>query len=426
MKRHTNNSPSECYPSQQWDCTWFDRQAKSVTRVARLFLAAVLALVAWTGLAIAEDWPVVRGNMLGTGVATSELPEKLDVLWKYQADKDAGFSATAVIAEGIVYIGDDAGTFHAIRLANGKPVWTKKFEDTGFDAGAAIEGDRLYVGDMIGAVRCLALADGEEKWNANVDAEVYAGPTPYNSSVLVTSEAGTLTSLSSADGSQQWQFHIEAPLRCTPTISSGRAMLAGCDSLLHIIDVADGREVNTVKIDAPTGSTAAMLGEHVYFGTEGGTFFSIHVPASDDKQPEVAWTYRDPERGQPIRSAAAVTEKFTVFGSQAKAIYGLDTATGEFKWKLPTRTRVDSSPVIAGSRVVAATTGGKLYSLDLARGKELWQYDAGGSFTASPAIVDGRVLLGNTDGTLYCFGASLAKTIELNHNDIKDTKSDKD
>ena len=88
-----------------------------------------------------------------------------------------------------------------------------------------------------------------------------------------------------------------------------------------------------------------------------------------------------------------------------------------------TGTTLDGAPT---PQVFAATTGGKLYSLDLARGKELWQYDAGGSFTASPAIVDGRVLLGNSDGTLYCFGASLAKTIDLNHNDIKDTKSDKD
>ncbi len=357
---------------------------------------------------LAEDWPVVRGNTLGTGVATSELPEKLDLLWKYQAEKDAGFGATAVVSGGIVYVGDDVGTFHAVRLADGQPAWTKKFDDSGFDAGAAFDKDRLYVGDMAGVVRCLAIADGEEKWHANLEAEVYAGPTPYGSSVLVTSEAGTLTSLGMANGSHQWPpFHIEAPLRCTPTVSSGRAMLAGCDSLLHIIDVADGREVNSVKIDAPTGATAAMRGERVFFGTEGGTFFAIDVSASADKQPEVAWTYRDPERGQPIRSAAAVTEKFVVYGSQSKAIYCLDATTGEFKWKVPTRTRVDSSPVIAGERVVAATTGGKLYVLDLANGgKELWQYDAGGSFTASPAIVDGRILIGNTNGTLYCFGAS--------------------
>ncbi len=438
MKRHCINKPAKQLKATQLsDSTrafshqlsaisqnWLGLFATQGSILARCVpIAIALAVSVLGSIALAEDWPVVRGNTLGTGVASGELPEKLELLWKYPSEKDGGFQATAVVVGGIIYVGDDVGTFHAVRLSDGQPVWTKKFDDSGFDAGAAFDKDRLYVGDMTGIFRCLAIADGEEKWQANLDAEIHAGATPLGTSILVTSEAGTLTSLSMVDGTQQWPpFHIEAPLRCTPTVSGGRAMLAGCDSLLHIIDVADGHEVATVKIDAPTGSTAAMLGERVYFGTEGGTFFAIDVPASPDKEPEVAWTYRDPERGQSIRSAAAVTDKFVVYGSQAKAIYCLDATTGDFKWKVPTRTRVDSSPVIAGERVIAATTGGKLYVLDLASGKELWSYDAGGSFAASPAIVDGRILIGNTNGTLYCFGAN-ADTKQLTTEDTKNTNA---
>ena len=138
------------------------------------------------------------------------------------------------------------------------------------------------------------------------------------------------------------------------------------------------------------------------------------MPQTASNAEGVAWTYRDPERGQPIRSAAAVTDKLVVYGSQGKAIYGLDPATGEVKWKVPTRSRVDSSPVIAGDQVVAATERGVLYVLDAATGAINWQYDAGGSFTASPAVVDGKIILGNTDGTLYCFGAKQTKR-RINH-----------
>ena len=60
--------------------------------------------------------------------------------------------------------------------------------------------------------------------------------------------------------------------------------------------------------------------------------------------------------------------------------------------------------MIAGNRVVAATTAGKIYLLDAETSEVKWEYDAGGGFTASPAVVDGRIILGNTDGTLYCFG----------------------
>ena len=71
-------------------------------------LSILLALAAMP--AAAEDWPVVRGDTLGTGVAKSAVPENPEVLWTYRAKQDAGFDATAVIVDGIIYVGDSAGT----------------------------------------------------------------------------------------------------------------------------------------------------------------------------------------------------------------------------------------------------------------------------------------------------------------------------
>lgn len=370
----------------------------------------LLILLALTRLSIgalcanAEDWPLVRGDAFGTGVAKTTLVDDLDVLWKYQAGKDAAFDATPVIADGMIYIGDSAGTFHTVQLTDGKRVWTRDFADSGFAAGAAIEKSRIYVGDVNGIVRCLAANNGKEYWNQKLEGEVYAGPTPNGDYVLFTCEAGTLSWLNKKDGKPHNTFHIEAPLRCTPTIAAGHVLLAGCDSRLHIIDVESGKETDSVEIDAPTGSTAAMRDERAYFGTEGGTFYAISIPAARDKKASIAWKYRDPQRNQPIRAAAAISDQFVAFGSQSKAIYVLTPAKGEGKWKLPTRARVESGTVIAGNRVVAATATGKIYLLDPTTNEVKWEYDAGGGFTASPAVVDGRIILGNTDGTLYCFG----------------------
>ncbi len=199
-------------------------------------------------------------------------------------------------------------------------------------------------------------------------------------------------------------FKIEAPLRCTPTIAGGQVVLAGCDARLHVINASDGKEVDTVEIDGPTGSTPAMHGEQVYFGTESGTFFAINISTAGGKKPAVVWSHKDPQRSQSIRAAAAITDQIVVYGSQNKTVYCLDPASGNQKWKFPTRSRVESSPVIAGSRVVAANAQGKMYLLDIANGEVKWEFDAGGGFTASPAVVDGRIIIGNTDGTLYCFG----------------------
>jgi outer membrane protein assembly factor BamB len=368
-------------------------------------LAAACALLSGILCARGDDWPLVRGNVLGTGVAHSSVPDDLDVLWKYSAGKDGDFDATPVIANGVIYIGDGAGSFYAIRLTDGQPIWKKDFADSGFSAGAAFEDGRLYIGDVNGIARCLDAKDGKEIWNQKLDGQVYAGPTPHHDYVLFTCEAGTLSWLNKKDGKPHASFHIEAPLRCTPTIASGRVVLAGCDSKLHIIDVETAKEVDSVEIDAPTGSTPAMRDERAYFGTEGGTFYAINVPAAADKKASVAWKYRDPQRNQPIRAAAAVTDQLVAVGSQAKAIYILRPTNGEEKWKMTTRARIESSPVIAGDRVVAATVAGKIYLLDPKSKETKWEYDAGGGFTGSPAVVDGKIVLGNTDGTLYCFGS---------------------
>ncbi len=385
----------------------------------RLALVLVGSIVGSQADIRADDWPLVRGNVLGTGVAHGSLPDAPELLWKYSADKDAGFDATAVIADGVIYLGDNAGTFHAVRLADGTKLWKKVFADSGFGAGAAVENGRLYVGDMNGAMYCLATADGKELWSKKLEGEVYAAPSINGDNVLFTCEAGTLSCRNKQDGSERWQFRIEAPLRCTPTISGGRAALAGCDSHLHLINVADGKETDAVEIDAPTGSTPAMRDQRVYFGTEGGTFYAIDTPTTGDKKPTVAWTYHDQQRNQPIRAAAAVGENIVVYGSQGKALYGLNPANGEEIWKLPTRARIESSPVIAGNRVVAATTAGKLYLLDVTNGEVKWEYDAGGGFVASPAVVDGKVILGNTDGTLYCFGSKQGNANELTTKNTK-------
>lgn len=387
--------------------------------------AVVLVLAGIVNRCRADNWPFVRGNLFGSGVAESTLPDTPELLWKFSAGKDAGFDATPVVADGVVYLGDNAGTFHALKLADGTEVWKKAFADTGFGAGAAVEAGKIYVGDMNGVIYCLAADDGKEMWNQKLEGEVYAGPSLNGDDVLFTCEAGALSCRNKRDGGERWKFHIEAPLRCTPTIAGGIAALAGCDSRLYLIDVKDGKQTDSVAIDAPTGSTPAMQNGRVFFGTEGGTFYAIDIDSANGKKPAVAWSYRDPQRNQPIRAAAAVNEQLVVYGGQSKIIYGRDPKSGEEKWKRTTRARIESSPVIAGIRVVAATSSGKIYLLDTVTGDIKWEHDAGGNFTASPAVVDGKILLANTDGTLYCFGSKQGNANGLTTKDTKSTKDSK-
>src|SRR6185369_1479013 len=82
--------------------------------------------------------------------------------------------------------------------------------------------------------------------------------------------------LNAKTGEEQWTHKIGDQIRCSPTVVENRCFLAGCDGKLHIINLDDGKEVKEVDIESPTGATPAAVGDNIFFGTEGSTFFCIN------------------------------------------------------------------------------------------------------------------------------------------------------
>jgi outer membrane protein assembly factor BamB len=364
----------------------------------RLVAPATYLLLAICVAPVHADWPMARGNERATAHVEDELPADLEVVWK-RSLPETGFEATAVIVDGVIYIGDVDGTFYAFKLSDGEEVWHTKFNDSGFLAGAAFDNGRLYVGDFNGIVRAIDAKNGKELWQHEAQGEVYAAPNVVGGRVLVTTEAGELLSLSAETGEEDWKFQIEAPLRCWPTVVDGRVLLAGCDERVHVVDIKTGKEVSGVDIDGPTGATPAILNGRALFGTEQGSFYAI-----DADKVEIVWRHADPEYTNAVHSAAAVSDRVAVYGTQGKKFFALKPETGDVAWTFPVRSNVESSPVIAGDSVFLATKRGMIQRVDVVSGEELWNYEAGGDFQASFAIADEKLVIGNTDGTLYCFG----------------------
>ncbi len=84
-------------------------------------------------------------------------------------------------------------------------------------------------------------------------------------------------------------------------------------------------------------------------------------------------------------------------------VHCLSAATGKEIWSFTTRARVESSPLILGSRVFVGSNDGLLYELDLATGKKAWEFTAGAPLSASPAAAGGALVIGSQDGVLDCF-----------------------
>ena len=384
-------------------------------------LALMSAVAAADGIeaAPADAWPMARGCPAGTGRSATTLELPLAEAW-HRAFEGTAFAAVPVIADGVVFVGDLDGTFRAVSLADGADRWTFTAADAGFPAAAAIGGAGVarlvVVGDDTGLVRGIAAATGEVRWTYETEGEISGGPTIIDAAdgprVLVGSQDASLACLSLADGKLLWKHSIADQIRCSPTVArtaaGDRVFLAGCDGKLHVIDAATGAETAAVPIDGPTGTTPAVAGDRVFFGTEGGVFFGI-----DFVKGAAAWRKPAAVTGQSYRSSAAIADRLAIVGFRGKAIEAFATTDGERAWRRPTRGRVEASPAVvtatgpggAPPREVAivADAAGVVVALDAATGEPAWDFDAGGGFGGGPAVAAGRVVIASDDGTLWCF-----------------------
>lgn len=347
-----------------------------------------------------KNWPMFRGDSLGTGKSSSKLPEKPELLWTFRVPQ-GGFESTAAIVDGVVYISDLDGKIYALDLETGKKKWEYQV-DSGFSASPSVRDGLIFVGDYDGTFYCLDNA-GKLKWKHATDAEINSSANFFQDNVLFGSQDATLYCLKMKTGELVWKFQIEDQIRCMPTVVENRCFVAGCDARLHIIDLDKGQGLTAVDIDGPTMVTPAVVGDSTYFGTEQGTAFSVNW-----KEAKKNWDVKVDERGDSIRSSPAIAtvgdQPAMIFGTRSKKVYAVSLEKGHRLWSHTTKSVVDSSPVVADGRVFFGTDRGKLIALNVKDGSPSWETVLGGTVTASPAIASGKLIIANDRGTVFCFG----------------------
>ncbi len=346
----------------------------------------------------AEDWPLARGNVAGTGATSESLPDDMQLLWELDVE-GLGFDAGPIIASGRVFAADHDGRVLAVDLQSGQELWRIEL-DTGFVASPAYRAGVLYVGDYDGTLHALDAANGAEKWQYASGTEIDGSPNFFEQLVLFTSQNGNLYAVHIADGSLAWQYETGDQLQCGPTLAGDKTFLGGCDSFLHIVDVNNGQAVGQpLAIDAPTGSTPSVLGNRVFVPTYAGEIFCYQMPETTP-----LWRFKNPQLAAEFKNSVAVADGLAVAASRNKRVFAIDVDNGQVVWEQTLRKRCDASPVIAGSRVVVASADGRITLFDLKNGEEKWMFEVKPGFLGAPAVADGRLVVANDRGTIFCFG----------------------
>ena len=116
-----------------------------------------------------NDWPMFRGNAQMTGVSNTELPEQLDLIWRFQTD-DEIVSTAAIVGER-VFVASADGHLYALDLASGEQIW--KYAANGdIKSSPTVADGTVFFGDGDGMLHAISAENGSLKWQFQTEGEI--------------------------------------------------------------------------------------------------------------------------------------------------------------------------------------------------------------------------------------------------------------
>lgn len=357
-----------------------------------------------------SQWASFRHDLAQTGVASSSLPEELELLWEVTVGDQV--LATAAIVGDFVYVPCLSGELVCLDRKTGGKIWGYKTVEVveknsfapGFKSSPTVSGDSIYLGDEDGVFHAIHRSTGKGRWKFATGGEIYSSAAVVDGRVIFGSYDNRLYCLNEKDGTLAWKYETQGYVHCAPAVVDGVTFIAGCDEHLRVIDIKTGEQRCEIPLNTYLIASPAVIGDELYVGT-----YASEVVAVNWKSKEVTWRYVSGDSEQPFHSSAAVTNQLVVVGGKDKQVHAINRDTGRKVWTFATRARIESSPVVVGERVFIGSHDGNLYGLGLTDGKELWKFNAGKPISAGPAVGEGVLVVGSEsrDGKVYCFGKKL-------------------
>jgi outer membrane protein assembly factor BamB len=294
----------------------------------------------------------------------------------------AHLSAGPVIAGGKVYTIDTMATVRAFDANSGKQIWQKSLDEKGdnqhslFGGGVSVDGDKLYVTTGIGAVWSLSAADGNKIWRVTPGGPLRGAPTVSDGQVYVISQDNQIYALKAEDGSPQWDAAATLEIAgvfgaAAPAVAQGTVIAGFSSGELNAYRYENGRAV--------WGDMLARTG----ISTSVSTLSDIDAEPVIDEGKVYAL-------GQGGRMAA------------------LDIITGQRLWEL--NIAGVASPSVAGEWVFVVTDEAKLLCIARSSGKVRWiaelprwrneKKETDPIMWVGPVIAGDRLIVASSDGRL--------------------------
>lgn len=369
------------------------------------------------------EWTQVNGRADHAG-GNLEAGASLTRVWTADIGRGSGgegdLVSTPVVAGGRIYTLDAAAQVTSFDASSGARGWRVSLApgeedgEDGFGGGLAFDNNVLFVTTGFGEIVALSASDGAEIWRRKLSAPVRAAPTVAAGVVIAISRDNVAYGYDVADGSVRWRV---------TGASSGAGVLGGASAAVSpggvaILPFASG-ELIAVRIESgrrlwsdvisggrrgfaraaisDISADPVIQGVAVIAGNSSGLLTAI-----DGRSGRRGWT-RDFGAAGPVW-----TEGQTLFVLTDDAqLKRLATENGATLWSVSLPEYDDpedqegliryGGPVLAGGRVLVASSEGELLSFDALTGGQGGLVEISGLMGLSPVVANGTVYV-LTDG----------------------------
>lgn len=220
-----------------------------------------------------------------------------------------------------------------------------------------------------------------------------------------------------------WTFKTGAAVRSTAAIVGNQIFIGSNDGKVYSLNVTNGEKLWSFKTSGPVESSPLVLGGKVFVGSVDGFLYALDAKSGDQ-----LWKYETADKilgapnwfadeGRARHSVRAAdqsdngaqrtdapyqTRTNILIGSYDFKLHCVDAATGKSNWVFESSNYINGSPAVADGVTVFGGCDAVLHIISLADGKKIKEIEAGAYVAASVAIRDGRAYFGHFENAFQC------------------------